>query len=199
MQACRERAFTFTGLLIFRAVADPRNSGIYAKSREIIHDLIIQAVFCDGNQFTPKQTSGGLCFSVTFPETNNYQWQCSMFLLRRDNSLPPPPPPCKRKNKERELPVKAESCFHTKSCKWTNPRGATKPWASTVSFVPFLFSLRWEQGVKWGRNHVLLRDTNWFPWMFFLSFGFMGNLLKMDLKNCSQEQQSPTRTHYRIE
>ena len=41
--------------------------------------------------------------------------------------------------------------------------------------------------------------TNWFPWMFFLSFGFMGNLLKMDLKNCSQEQQSPTRTHYRIE
>ena len=27
--------FIFTGLLIFRAVADPRNSGISAKSREI--------------------------------------------------------------------------------------------------------------------------------------------------------------------
>ena len=43
--------------------------------------MIQLKVFCDGNQFTPRQTSRGLCFSVAFPDTNNYQWQYSMLLL----------------------------------------------------------------------------------------------------------------------
>ena len=29
----------------------------------------------------------------------------------------------------------------------------SKPWASAVTFAQFLFSLRRERGVKWGRNH----------------------------------------------
>ena len=49
----------------------------YESLQSRISDKIIQLnkVFCDGNQFTPRQTSGCLCFSVAFPETNNYQWQ----------------------------------------------------------------------------------------------------------------------------
>ena len=75
----------------------------------------------------------------------------------------PPPVLSKEKQKERELPMKAESCFHRKSCKWTNPRGATY---KAVGFGRYLCAIFIQRQVRTGcqmreKSRVLRRHQTW--------------------------------------